>query len=304
MERLMPIKNNPLLTIVTVNLNNAKGLLMTLKGVLVQSFDDYEHIIIDGGSTDKSVDIIKKYAGKNKKLSFWSSEPDKGIYEGMNKGILHAKGSYLLFLNSGDYLNGDILKSVPFDGTGYICGNSIYRKKNHKRILKAPENIDMAYLFDGSLPHQSCFIKKELFSEDLYDTHYRIISDWIHSVDSIIIKGYTYKTIPLIISVCDGYGISSNKSALNDEKTKWFQREMYGHVEKLIVDLANGKDEKRHEYLAQHFYPMLCDYANYRRSKLRIVIPYLNKTDKFEKKILKLIVFLCKLNKKFSHHKV
>lgn len=90
----------PKLSIITVNLNDYKGLEKTLKSVWEnQSFSDFEHIVIDGASTDGSVDVIKRYANK---LAYWVSEPDSGIYNAMNKGILKAKGDYLLFLNGRD----------------------------------------------------------------------------------------------------------------------------------------------------------------------------------------------------------
>ena len=93
--------NGPILSIITVNFNNNLGLLKTLESVSSQSFSSYEHIIIDAGSTDGSRETIIQYEKENPHLSFWSSEPDKGIYDGMNKGIDHAKGQYLYFLNSG-----------------------------------------------------------------------------------------------------------------------------------------------------------------------------------------------------------
>jgi len=82
------------LSIITVNLNNAAGLQKTIESVITQTFTDYEYIIIDGGSTDGSVDVIKQHADK---ITYWVSEPDKGIYNAMNKGILQAKGEYCLF---------------------------------------------------------------------------------------------------------------------------------------------------------------------------------------------------------------
>ena len=91
--------NGPILSIITVNFNNNLGLLKTLESVSSQSFSSYEHIIIDAGSTDGSRETIIQYEKENPHLSFWSSEPDKGIYDGMNKGIDHAKGQYLYFLN-------------------------------------------------------------------------------------------------------------------------------------------------------------------------------------------------------------
>ena len=83
------------LSIITVNFNDAEGLERTIKSVISQSFKDYEFIIIDGGSTDGSVDVIKKY---EKNIDYWVSEPDGGIYQGMNKGLRQSKGDYLNFI--------------------------------------------------------------------------------------------------------------------------------------------------------------------------------------------------------------
>ena len=106
----MNLNNTPQLSIITINRNDAQGLEKTLESIWKkQSFKDFEHIIIDGASTDNSINIIKKYASH---LSYWVSEPDKGIYNAMNKGIIKAKGNYLLFLNSGDWLENDILARV------------------------------------------------------------------------------------------------------------------------------------------------------------------------------------------------
>jgi putative colanic acid biosynthesis glycosyltransferase len=82
----------PTLSIITVNYNNNKGLIASIESIKQQSFTDYEHIIIDAGSTDGSLETIKQYAEESSHLSFWCSEPDKGVYDGMNKGIEHASG--------------------------------------------------------------------------------------------------------------------------------------------------------------------------------------------------------------------
>ena len=84
------------LSIITVNFNDAEGLERTIKSVISQTFHDYEFIIIDGGSTDGSVDVIKKYEDH---IDYWISEKDGGIYQGMNKGLRQASGEYLNFLN-------------------------------------------------------------------------------------------------------------------------------------------------------------------------------------------------------------
>ena len=89
------------LSIITINYNNKNGLQKTIDSVISQTFKDFEWIIIDGGSTDGSKELIEKYS---QHITYWVSEPDKGIYNAMNKGIKVAKGEYLFFLNSGDYL--------------------------------------------------------------------------------------------------------------------------------------------------------------------------------------------------------
>ena len=80
-------------SIITINYNNKEGLRKTIESVVGQSFRDFEYIIIDGGSTDGSIEVIKEYAGK---VDYWVSEPDKGIYHAMNKGVLQAHGEYLI----------------------------------------------------------------------------------------------------------------------------------------------------------------------------------------------------------------
>ena len=111
------------LSIITVNYNNNIGLIQTLESLKNQTFSSYEHIIIDAASTDGSKETITKYEKETSHLTYWSSEPDRGIYDGMNKGLKHANGEYLYFLNSGDCLIENILQKIPFDGTEYIYGD-------------------------------------------------------------------------------------------------------------------------------------------------------------------------------------
>ena len=98
------------LSIITINYNNGDGLQRTIESVIKQNFKSYEYIVIDGGSTDKSIDVIKR--NKNH-INYWISEPDTGIYNAMNKGIRKATGEYLIMINSGDVLvNEDVLDTV------------------------------------------------------------------------------------------------------------------------------------------------------------------------------------------------
>ena len=103
-------KHQVKITIITINFNNCEGLGKTIDSVVSQSCHDYEYIVIDGGSTDGSVNVIKDNADN---IDYWVSEKDDGIYNAMNKGIDHATGEYCLFLNSGDTLHDcEVIASV------------------------------------------------------------------------------------------------------------------------------------------------------------------------------------------------
>ena len=95
------------LTIITINLNNAAGLEQTMQSVLSRTRQDIEYVVVDGASTDGSVEVVRHFADLFGERMKWVSEPDAGIYNAMNKGIRMAAGEYLQFLNSGDYLAAD-----------------------------------------------------------------------------------------------------------------------------------------------------------------------------------------------------
>lgn len=268
----------PTLSIITVNFNNNTGLKKTLKSIKKQSFKNFEHIIIDADSTDGSKNTIAKYnEEENNHLTYWVSEKDKGIYDGMNKGIKQAKGEYFYFLNSGDCLQDDILKEVNFDGTQYIYGDMVLDEEKGKRDRIAPDEPNLVFFFFDSLSHQSCFIHKSLFLDKLYDTRYRIISDWAHSVESIILKDCSYRHIHFVIAECDATGISSDYLSVQTERIKWFK-----------------------ENFSEQLYATLIDLLEYRKSPFSNIIPEMNKTRKFQKRAYKLIKILFKIHIIFS----
>ena len=95
------MEQNTRLSIITINYNNLSGLHKTIDSILSQSFKDYEWIVIDGGSSDGSKELLEKHI---EHFAYWCSEPDKGIYNALNKGLKYANGNYVQFLNSGDWL--------------------------------------------------------------------------------------------------------------------------------------------------------------------------------------------------------
>lgn len=225
------------LSIITINRNNARGLEQTLWSVWEkQSFKDFEHLIIDGDSTDDSVSVIRKYASK---LAYWTSEPDKGIYNAMNKGVLKAKGEYLLFLNSGDWLEDDILQQVFKEKLveDIVYADLYYNYSIEKVTLESyPDKLTVPYLLTSSLGHPSSFIRKDLFRKKMYEEKYRIISDWVFFVKMIVLEGCTTKHMNIATTHFDAYGISSvpeNLDLILREKKEFFDNE-FPH---LICDL-------------------------------------------------------------------
>lgn len=166
------------LSIITVNLNNRDGLKKTIDSVVSQTFRDFEWIVIDGGSTDGSKELIEQYA---EHFSYWVSEPDKGIYNAMNKGIRVAKGDYLQFLNSGDWLYDetalDRCFSHGFDAD-IAYGDIVFYEGENKREYHYPKQLTFRFLCQLSLGHPASFIKRDILQASLYDENLRIVSDW------------------------------------------------------------------------------------------------------------------------------
>lgn len=271
----------PILSIITVNLNNNTGLKKTIESIKQQSYADYEHLIIDGGSTDESKTTIEKYEKENSRLTYWVSEPDKGIYDGMNKGIKQAKGEYLYFLNSGDCLQSDILGQIPFNGTTqYIYGDMLLIEEKGEQERIAPDYPTMHFFFYDSLSHQSCFIHHSLFTYKLYDTRYKIISDWAHSLQAIIMENCSYQHLPFIISRCDGNGISSSYIHVQSERLKWLK-----------------------ENLSEPLYNIILDSIEYNASYFKPLIPRMNLSNHFQKRAFKFVKIWLKIHSFFSRHK-
>lgn len=206
------MQNNAKISIVTINYNNPIGLKKTIDSVVNQTWKNFEYIIIDGGSTNGDVDIIKSYENQ---INYWVSEPDKGIYNAMNKGIKKATGDFIIFMNSGDnFTNLSVLEEVQsklssdFD----IYYGDYYRiKSNSKRRKTFPESLSFSYFYSGSLAHPSTFFRRTLFDEIFfYNESYKIVSDWEFYIYAICYKNVKYHYLKTAISDFDFTGISSN----------------------------------------------------------------------------------------------
>ncbi|MDD3079169.1 MAG: glycosyltransferase family 2 protein [Paludibacter sp.] len=226
----------PELSIITINRNNADGLKKTIESVVYQTYTDFEYIVIDGNSTDNSVDVIKAYAFN---INYWVSEPDLGIYNAMNKGLRKAMGEYCLFLNSGDYLVDSNVLSTVFENNfneDLIYGDQLIEQNQSlvKRTFLIPEYITFRSFMSSTLPHQCTFIRRSLFLVvGLYNENNKIVSDWEFNVLALFKYNCSLRKIDIAISVYDTNGISSSMDYMeihNHEKRqllyKYFPRFM------------------------------------------------------------------------------
>ena len=201
------------LSIITINYNNANGLEKTIRSVINQNYKDFEYIVIDGKSSDGSVEVIEKYASH---INYWISEQDAGIYNAMNKGIQQAKGEYLLFINSGDFLAEDAdLSKITENITGedlVYFNLRLFFNTGEIKVKSYPDFLDFKYFSIESLPHPATFIKKQLFLNlGLYDECMKICADWAFFVRAICLGSSTYKHVNESFSVFCLDGMSSDK---------------------------------------------------------------------------------------------
>ncbi|WP_080055453.1 glycosyltransferase family 2 protein [Spirosoma aerolatum] len=208
----------PKLSIITINYNNAQGLRKTIESVVSQTSPEFEYLVIDGGSIDGSVDIIKKY---EKSISYWISEKDKGIYHAMNKGILQAKGEYCQFLNSGDYLLANNVTELMLEDMpecNILYGNKLRDFNGISKVEKSFEGrqITLLDMFMSTFFHSPAYIKKSLFETyGLYDETLKIVSDWKFYLISIGMNNekVAYRDIDLVWF--DSNGISTTNKDLD-----------------------------------------------------------------------------------------
>lgn len=218
------------LSIITVNYNDAAGLERTIKSVISQTFHDFEFIVIDGGSTDGSVDVIKRYANN---IDYWVSEPDGGIYQGMNKGLRQAKGEYVNFMNGGDCFHSpNVLETIFFNNTEADIITGDHEGSTHPCIGQS--GISMLDLFTGAVDHQASFIRREIALRHPYDEKYKIVSDWKFFIEALVIDNCSFTFIPIIVVDVDMNGISNNNTELDKQEREAVLKELF--PERILTD--------------------------------------------------------------------
>ena len=210
------------LSIVTINYNNLEGLRRTIDSVLSQTWHDFEWIIIDGGSTDGSKELIEETAEKLASsefnpLTYWCSEPDKGIYNAMNKGIGHCNGEYVNFMNSGDSFFETTTLEKVFNGKyseEVLYGDVVFQDKEKQHYNKLPNNITiLSYLHKSFINHQSSFIRRETQQKHLYDETFKISADTEFFMYSLT-QGAKFKYLDMPIAIYALGGLSSSNLTL------------------------------------------------------------------------------------------
>ena len=210
------------ISIITINYNNLDGLKRTIESVVNQTWQEFEYIVIDGGSTDGSAQYIETQSAN---IDYWVSEPDKGIYNSMNKGIAKATGDYLLFLNSGDHFYSNTVlqenhTSINTFDLIYFNLNVVVGETNN--IKTYPDQLSFSYFVKDTLPHPATFIRANLFDKmGMYDESLKIISDWKFFMESLFKWNASYCKVDAVLSTFYFDGISSdsaNSNMLNQER--------------------------------------------------------------------------------------
>ncbi|WP_346862596.1 glycosyltransferase family 2 protein [uncultured Draconibacterium sp.] len=207
-------KGNILISIITVVYNGEKHLEQTIQSVLNQTYPSVEYILIDGGSKDGTLDIIKKY---DDKIAYWISEKDNGIYDAMNKGILAATGEWINFMNAGDtFANEDTIEKVfsksKYDDTDIIFGNSIIKFLNNDvlRVTTSGEIEQLAYA--PIYRHGASFVRSSVHKSNLFDLSQKKFGYALdfYCINTLYFKNYQFQKIEEDILVYLNDGVSNH----------------------------------------------------------------------------------------------
>lgn len=206
----------PKITVVTVCYNAEKDIERTMLSVLNQTYQNLEYIIVDGASIDGTIDVVRSVVAKFPKRDIKiTSEPDKGIYDAMNKGVKQATGEWINFMNAGDaFYDNNVIKSLNLydvdENTGFVFGNTA-TKNGYLKLT--PFVYKKCKYSSMGICHQSLFTRTRLAKEMGFDTKLKIASDY-KMIREIYRRGYGFKSYNKPISVFDMYGVSSNNTLL------------------------------------------------------------------------------------------
>ena len=199
----------PRLSVVTICLNDRAGLAAALDSVLAQTFTDREIVVVDGGSTDGSVEEIRS---REARIASWVSERDGGIFEAQNKGLARARGEYVLFLNAGDRLaSPDALARLmePPPTEDVVYGDAWFQWKGTLRPWRQPDRLTLEFFMRSSLAHQATAFRRDLFERvGPADATFRIAGDYEFALRAVVVHGATARHVPFPIAIHDRHGVS------------------------------------------------------------------------------------------------
>ena len=271
--------NNISLSIITINYNNCIGLQKTFDSVLSQACKDLEWIVIDGGSSDGSRELIEQHQDA---MAYWCSEPDRGIYHAMNKGVAQAKGDYCLFLNSGDILhNAHVIKDViPFlDGTDIVAGDEWRVDEDYSfiKLNKNPQEISTYFFLVSSLFHQGVFMRRSILEAYPFDETMKITADWAEMFYVFLSRGMSYKHIDVVVSDFVAGGASDQDWDLLCAERKSIYDKYLTHRQQDEVSLQYHciRDEEfSKRYMAEVAYTAFANNYYSQQEFLEIFTPY------------------------------
>ena len=203
--------SRPLVTVITVVFNGADHLEETILSILNQTYDNIEYVLIDGGSTDGTLEIIKKY---DTAIDYWISEKDGGIYDAMNKGIKLATGEWINFMNSGDILyTNEVLEKIQTKLNNFsnlVYGNAeMFSEQHHVTVPNNSSSITInSFMMNMPICHQAMFFRKKAFQQiGLFRTNYKICADHDWTV-KYLYMGNQLEYISINIASCRMDGVS------------------------------------------------------------------------------------------------
>lgn len=206
------------LSIITINYNNLEGLKKTAESVLSQIWRNFEWIIIDGGSDDGAKEYIESIASsKDSNIFYWCSEPDNGIYNALNKGMMHCNGEYVSCMNSGDVYYSHYTLAEVFSKENkatVLYGDAMFSYDSHEKITTYPNKMSFRWLYNDTINHQASFCKTHILKRYRFDESYTIMADrklWLR----LYLSGYSFRHIPLVVTKYDHSGISAT------DENKW-----------------------------------------------------------------------------------
>ncbi|HXA02856.1 MAG TPA: glycosyltransferase family 2 protein [Cytophagaceae bacterium] len=243
--------SRPLVSIITIVFNNVSGIEKTIRSIFGQNLKNFEYIIIDGGSTDGTLDIIRKYEDG---IAYWISEADKGIYDAMNKGMKQSTGMYLWFINSGDLIeSSSVLENIPWAENADVYYGETHLIDDSGKVLgtrtelttrKLPAKMIWKDMIHGMVvSHQSVIVKKEIAPS--YDTVYKYSSD-IDWVITCLKAARKIVNADAVLSkyLIGGFSIKNQKRALMERFVIYIKH--YGIFDTLLAHISIAFNALKH----------------------------------------------------------